>query len=172
MSPNGHCSSPTRRTVREQNVDIAILCELYRNIEESRTWTTDASGRAAIWVCSSHFIQKIPHTQHYQFTWVNVQDTYIYSVYASQLFSGHGCFLAYQERLKVSESDLCPVCDSTVEDAEHIFFVCLRFYRERAALQKLLHQRSTLETIVHQMMSSKENWNAVADYAATIIKKL
>ena len=79
-----HCEAAQdllQQNVREQKVDVAILCEQYRNMEGSRTWISDFTGRAAIWVCGSHFIQEIPHIEHHGFTWVKVQDIYIYSVY-------------------------------------------------------------------------------------------
>ena len=91
--------------------------------------------------------------------------------YLTQLLSEHGCFLAYQKLFKISESVLCPVCKSTVEDAEHVCFVCLQFHGKRVELQKLLHRRLTPENLVHQMTSCEDNWNAVANYTATIIEK-
>ena len=92
--------------------------------------------------------------------------------YLTQILSVHGCFLAYQKRFGITNNDLCPACPSAVEDAEHVFFVCPRFREVRAELEESLQQRSTPENIVHLMMTSEANWNAVAAYAADIIKKL
>ena len=92
--------------------------------------------------------------------------------YLNQLLSGHGCYLAYQKRFGITESDLCPECPSAVEDAEHVFFACPRFREGRGELQELLRENLTPDNIIGLMLSSKDNWNVVADYAARVIKQL
>ena len=68
--------------MRELKIDVAILSEQYKNIEDSCGWLTDISGKAAIWICGKLFIQETPQIQQQGFTWVKVQDLYIFSVYA------------------------------------------------------------------------------------------
>ena len=92
--------------------------------------------------------------------------------YLTQLLSGHGCFLAYQRRFGIVDSASCPTCQFLDEDVEHVFFVCPRFHEDRNELKKFLRQRVTPENIVGLMTISQANWTAVADYAATIIRKL
>ena len=74
-----------QQSVLEQKIDVAILCEQYRNFEESSTRYSESTGKAAIWICGDHFIQEYPSTMNNGFTWVKVQNTYICSVYAPPL---------------------------------------------------------------------------------------
>jgi hypothetical protein len=51
-----HCEAAQallQQTVRELKVDVAILCEQYKNMNET-VWVSDTSGKAAIWVCGKH----------------------------------------------------------------------------------------------------------------------
>ncbi|CAB0041535.1 unnamed protein product, partial [Trichogramma brassicae] len=37
-------------TISELRIDVAILCEQYKNLAPPNTWLADADGQAAIWV--------------------------------------------------------------------------------------------------------------------------
>lgn len=43
--------------VRENKTDVAIICEQYRDLDES-TWEADDTGRAAIWACGNVALQE------------------------------------------------------------------------------------------------------------------
>lgn len=80
-----HCEAAQdllAQTVRDLDIDVAILSEQYRCADNSRNWISDTDGRAAIWVCGKNFIQDLPLTQRGGFTWVKLESIYIYSVYA------------------------------------------------------------------------------------------
>jgi len=69
------------QSVRELQVDIAILCEQYRNIE-GNSWVTNCTGKAAICSCGKRPFQEIPKNQEAGFTTVKIDGIYIYSCYA------------------------------------------------------------------------------------------
>ncbi|CAB0038561.1 unnamed protein product [Trichogramma brassicae] len=58
--------------------------------------------------------------------------------YLTQLLSGHGYFKSHSQRYDNTLSALCPSFPTTIEDAEHVFFHCPRFYEERERLQQVL----------------------------------
>lgn len=68
--------------VQEENVDMAILSESYRNHEGKRAWTADLSGLAVVWVCGDRFIEEVQQSKEDGFVWTKVAGIYIYSVYA------------------------------------------------------------------------------------------
>lgn len=70
------------QTVQELKVDVAILCEQYKDLEEP-WWTRDGSGRAAIWACGKSAIQENCKRRRAGFVWAKVDGIYIYSCYAS-----------------------------------------------------------------------------------------
>lgn len=81
-----HCEAAQdllAQTVKDVNVDVAILSEQYKDMENARVWTSDASGRSAIWLTGETSLQDAPQTARVGFTWIKVDGIYIYSVYAS-----------------------------------------------------------------------------------------
>ncbi|XP_066904559.1 uncharacterized protein [Halyomorpha halys] len=68
------------QTVREQHIDVAILCEQYENLD-GNLWVSDVSGKA-IWACNSQAIQEVNTASHSGFVWANINDVYIFSCYA------------------------------------------------------------------------------------------
>ena len=69
------------QAIYERHIDVAVLCEQYKNMNEPATWMSDKTGRAAIWVCRRYFVQEIQPNQTDGFVWVKVNDIYICSVY-------------------------------------------------------------------------------------------
>ena len=92
--------------------------------------------------------------------------------YLTQLLSGHGCFRSYLFKYKLDNSPNCPSCMNTIEDAEHVFFMCDRFLNERTALSIMLGSWPTVNNILNLMLENEPNWIAVREYASTIIKAL
>ncbi|CAB0039113.1 unnamed protein product [Trichogramma brassicae] len=58
----------------------------------------------------------------------------------TQLLTGHGFFKHHSRRYDHNHSAQCPVCPSSIENAEHVFYHCPRFNEERERLQALLHE--------------------------------
>ena len=62
-----------QQSVLEQQMDVTILSEQFRDFKETLTWFSDSTGKAAIWVCGGHFIQEYPSTLNSSFTRVKFQ---------------------------------------------------------------------------------------------------
>ncbi|CAB0039199.1 unnamed protein product, partial [Trichogramma brassicae] len=65
----------------------------------------------------------------------------------TQLLTRHDYFKSHSQRYDNTLSALCPACSTTIEDAEHVFFHCPRFYEERERLQQGLQEEIELENI-------------------------
>jgi len=96
-----------QQSVQEMEVDVAILCEQYRNVD-MRNWVSDGSNRAAIWVCGSHSLQEIGGTTVSGFVRVKVNDVHIYSCYAPPSAS-IGEFKTFLDRLTDDAQSHIPV---------------------------------------------------------------
>ncbi|XP_071573004.1 uncharacterized protein [Temnothorax nylanderi] len=88
------------------------------------------------------------------------------------MLSNHGCFRAYLHRFKHEEAPLCPAGCGVPEDAEHVFFLCPRFTEERKELEDALGSTPEPETLVELMLTTEENWSAVSNFAAVVMKRL
>ncbi|KAL7289465.1 hypothetical protein TKK_0016656 [Trichogramma kaykai] len=66
----------------------------------------------------------------------------------------------------------CLVCLNTVEDAEHVFFNCIRFEEGREKLHRQLQEVARPENIVQLMLADEKNWLAVATFAHSVITSL
>uniref|UniRef100_A0ABD2XIB8 Reverse transcriptase zinc-binding domain-containing protein n=1 Tax=Trichogramma kaykai TaxID=54128 RepID=A0ABD2XIB8_9HYME len=66
----------------------------------------------------------------------------------------------------------CPVCPNTVENAEHVFFNCIRFEEGREKLHRQLQEVAKPENIVQLMLADEKNWLVVATFAHSVITSL
>ncbi|CAB0044198.1 unnamed protein product [Trichogramma brassicae] len=69
------CPGPALRqnTISELRIDVAILCEQYKNLAPPNTWLADADGQAAIWVHGGIPVQERPARVHpYYFAWARI----------------------------------------------------------------------------------------------------
>ncbi|CAB0040499.1 unnamed protein product, partial [Trichogramma brassicae] len=90
----------------------------------------------------------------------------------TQLLTGHGFFKHYSRRYDYNQSAQCPVCPSSIENAEHVFYHCPRFSEERERLHSLLYEAMTPENTTRLMLASEPNWLAVASFAHSVVTKL
>ncbi|XP_015121293.1 uncharacterized protein LOC107044061 [Diachasma alloeum] len=60
----------------------------------------------------------------------------------------------------------------TMEDAEHVFFMCPRFRTSRLEWENELGASILPENLVEAMLSSKTAWDATSDFATKVIKEL
>lgn len=77
-----HCEAAQdllSQTVHEMKIDVAILCEQYRNIN-SPQWVSDASDRAAVWICGNKPVQEVKQVPEDGFTWIKGA-AYIFTVF-------------------------------------------------------------------------------------------
>ena len=80
-----HCEAAQdllSQTVRELKVDVAILCEQYRNITGLQSWVSDATNRSAVWICGNSPVQEVMQVPGDGFAWIKGFGIYFYSVYA------------------------------------------------------------------------------------------
>ncbi|CAB0036598.1 unnamed protein product, partial [Trichogramma brassicae] len=80
-----HCEAAQdllSQTIREQRINVAIVCEQYRDLDPPHTWLTDANSSAAIWVHGGATVQEHPRKASPYYTWARVSGVYIFSVYA------------------------------------------------------------------------------------------
>ncbi|CAB0041312.1 unnamed protein product [Trichogramma brassicae] len=71
----------------------------------------------------------------------------------TQLLTGHGFFKHHSRRYDHNQSAQCPVCPSSIENAEHVFYHCPRFSEERERLHSLLHEVMTPENTTRLMLA-------------------
>ncbi|CAB0029023.1 unnamed protein product [Trichogramma brassicae] len=87
----------------------------------------------------------------------------------TQLLTGHGFFKHHSRRYDYNQSAQCPVCPSSIENAEHVFYHCPRFSEERERLHSLLYEVMTPENTTRLMLASEPNWLAVASFAHSVV---
>uniref|UniRef100_A0ABD2WU52 Reverse transcriptase zinc-binding domain-containing protein n=1 Tax=Trichogramma kaykai TaxID=54128 RepID=A0ABD2WU52_9HYME len=90
----------------------------------------------------------------------------------TQLLTGHGYFKHHSRRYDYNQSAQCPVCPSSIENAEHVFYHCPRFSKERERLHSLLHEVMTPENTTRLMLVNEPNWLAVASFAYSVVTRL
>uniref|UniRef100_A0ABD2WTS5 Reverse transcriptase domain-containing protein n=1 Tax=Trichogramma kaykai TaxID=54128 RepID=A0ABD2WTS5_9HYME len=90
----------------------------------------------------------------------------------TQLLTGHGFFKHHSRRYNHNQSAQCPVCPSSIENAEHVFYQCPRFSEERESLHSLLHEVMMPESTTRLMLASEPNWLAVASFACSVVIRL
>ncbi|CAB0038006.1 unnamed protein product [Trichogramma brassicae] len=69
-------------TISKLRIDVAILCEQYKNLLHPTTWLADADGQAAIWVHGGIPVQERPARVHPYFAWARIGGIFFFSVYA------------------------------------------------------------------------------------------
>ncbi|CAB0041985.1 unnamed protein product, partial [Trichogramma brassicae] len=80
-----HCEAAQdllSQTMREQLINVAIVCDQYKNLDPPYTWLADANNQAAIWVHGGTIVQERPAGAHAFFTWARISGIYFFSVYA------------------------------------------------------------------------------------------
>ena len=80
-----HCEAAqalVMQMVREMRIDVAILCDQHRTLRSPYTWISDANKQTAIWVCGELPMQRCSSEESRYYTWAQVAETYIFSVYA------------------------------------------------------------------------------------------
>lgn len=78
-----HCEAAQdllKQTVRERKVDIVLLSEPYKNMQNS-DWISDRSRKATIWTCGNLAFQNT-NAQHTGFARAKIQGIFFYSCYA------------------------------------------------------------------------------------------
>lgn len=82
----------------------------------------------------------------------------------TQLLSNHGCFGEYLHRIGKLDTAACVDCQAPVDDAEHVFFVCGRWWKQRRELEVDLEEDLSPDNIVRIMVEKRSNWDAVSRF--------
>ncbi|KAL7723066.1 hypothetical protein ACLKA6_018416, partial [Drosophila palustris] len=92
--------------------------------------------------------------------------------YLAQLLTGHGCFKSYLHRFKHAADPFCEHCgQDVIEDAEHSFFECPLFERDRR-LSAVGRQQLTPDNLIAHMLADEATWRSISNLAALVIKEL
>ncbi|KAF0748877.1 Uncharacterized protein FWK35_00017643 [Aphis craccivora] len=70
----------------------------------------------------------------------------------SQFLSGHGCLGKYLYKIKKVENTNCVDCGAVMDDPEHAFFSCDRWWRQRRELEVLINRDFSPPTAVAEIM--------------------
>ncbi|GAB1860201.1 Reverse transcriptase [Camponotus japonicus] len=93
----------------------------------------------------------------------------------TQLFTGHGVFYAFLNRIGKENTDICPHCTSNERDtAEHTLIECEAWIEERRELLERINisiDELTLKSLAKEMVTSKDNWSAAHRFAEKVILK-
>lgn len=105
-----HCEAAQEllsQIVRENKIDVAILCEQYRNLDDS-VWVSDSTGKAAIWACGQIPFETTSVRPETGFTRIKISGIHFYSCYAppSATIEDYMCML---ERLASDVREHSPV---------------------------------------------------------------
>lgn len=79
-----HCEAAQdllSQTVRENSIDVAIICEQYRNLH-GNVWVADSVNKCAIWACGDKAIEGVQTYMEAGFVRAKIGGIYIYSCYA------------------------------------------------------------------------------------------
>lgn len=90
--------------------------------------------------------------------------------FLTQALTGHGCFNAYLERFKKTESAACLHCNHCPDDARHTIFECSASEEDRRNLQKIIGVNITEGSLIPVMLGCEENWRAVSDFITKTMK--
>lgn len=87
----------------------------------------------------------------------------------TQFLSGHGCFGTYLYKIQKVETAECVDCGAVMDNAEHVFFSCDRWWRQRRELEGSINNDFTPQTFCGVMLESIHNWLAVSKYVDLIL---
>ncbi|KAM8702012.1 hypothetical protein ACLKA7_000213 [Drosophila subpalustris] len=86
--------------------------------------------------------------------------------------AGHGCFKPYLHRFNHAEDPFCDHCgQGIIEDAEHSFFFCPLFGRERG-MSAIGRLHLTPDNLVAHMLAEESTCTDISNLAAHILKDL
>ncbi|CAB0030812.1 unnamed protein product [Trichogramma brassicae] len=80
-----HCKAAQdllSHTILEQRINVAVVCDQYKNLDPPYTWLADSNSQAAIWVQGGGGVQECPARARPFFTWAQINGIYFFSVYA------------------------------------------------------------------------------------------
>lgn len=91
------------------------------------------------------------------------------SYHITQFLTGHGCFGSYLFKFKKLDNPECYDCKAPMDDAEHAFFSCDRWWRQRRELEARIEAEFTPESAVNQMMENRNHWEAITSFITNVL---
>lgn len=89
--------------------------------------------------------------------------------YITQMLSGHGYFRKYLFNIGKAENADCIYGDEPFDDANHTFFLCVRWRAERKAIEDKLGPL-TAQNVAEKMLTSEENWHLIANFIEYVLR--
>lgn len=91
--------------------------------------------------------------------------------WATQMLTGHGSFGVYLHNIGRRPTEVCEHCDgNNVDTVEHTLAECAAWSEHRDTLHAKTNARVTSENIIGVMLSSRESWRAVLEYAKVVLE--
>ena len=87
----------------------------------------------------------------------------------AQLLRGHGRHRAYLFKSGYDVDEACSECRNERKTAEHVFFTCPLYVDQRNCLERTIGFQVTSDNIVHLMLTSCDNFNAVCVFAKKVL---
>lgn len=89
--------------------------------------------------------------------------------YVTQFLSGHGCFGSYLYRIRRERTPECWFCGHSNDTAEHTFFECQFWNKEREKLEKEMNFCPTVVNIIPWATSNLVRWNVFYNFVKEIL---
>lgn len=87
----------------------------------------------------------------------------------TQFLNGHGCFGYYLHGFRKVDVPVCVYCQAPVDDAQHTFFACNRWWRQIRELEVAINGQFTPESAVGKMLESSVNWLSMDTFVNVIL---
>ena len=92
------------------------------------------------------------------------------SYHLTQIPTGHGCFEAYLDRMRLAQGAECPLCMTGDEDTpQHTLSECEYFGYERKTLMEKIGAVDRPEDVISAMLKAEEHWSAAEEYADVVM---
>ncbi|KAL7294219.1 hypothetical protein TKK_0012235 [Trichogramma kaykai] len=83
-----HCKAAEEllsQTILEQRINVAIVCDQYKNLDSPYTWLAHANSQAAIWVQGGSMVHERPARARPFFTWARINGIYLFTHHQDSL---------------------------------------------------------------------------------------
>ena len=92
----------------------------------------------------------------------------------TQFLSGHGCFQHYLYAIKKVDDPKCLYCGAEEDTAEHTFFICEAWRKQKEDLNKKLKQDLQINNFLDTVTKNEkenENWKHITAWVESILKQ-
>lgn len=107
--------------------------------------------------------------QHRFSDWINREWGEL-SFRVTQIFTGHGCFGTYLNRIGRDINAECQHCGGLEDSAQHTVEECPAWDSQRKELVEKIGQDLTPAALVNAMLENKSQWDAVLEFAESVMR--